>query len=182
MAPKQSDTMRFTAVPFSAMIQKRSLSWTPPRQELLSNPESGDFVWCRLQYVFKLADPRDFPATVAGLTSEEETLLRRFVAQTVTLAGTSFMNAQDSLKINIPDGNAVTEQIEQNLSAPDITTGHMVFLRQCYSDDEEASFAKSRKIIERRLHAAGKTSALDLLKAWRRAHAKRRGRLRRGRG
>ncbi len=82
------------------------------------------------------------------------------------------LGASDSITIHIPDeGSGDDEVIEQNLSDPDLTAGHMVLLRQCYADDEEASFSKVRKILEHRLHEAGERAALDVVKRWRKAHA-----------
>lgn len=165
-------TIQVRAVAFSALIQDRPLPWPTPMRELLRAPESGDFVWRRLHYVFGLDDPRGFPAVTLPLTDEEEVVLRRFVAQARRLAGTAFLGASDSVTINIPDADDVGEEvIEQDLSDPDVTTGHMVFLRQCYAGDEEASFSKVRKILEHRLHEAGATLALEILKRWRKAHA-----------
>jgi hypothetical protein len=169
---KPSPTVSVTAVPFSAMVQQRLLEWPTPMRDLLTTPDAGDFVWRRLQYVFQLPDPRTFPAKATALTADEVVMLGRFVAQARRLAGTSFMGASDRVQINIPDDNDGPEHIEQELSAPDITTGHMVFLRQCYADDEEASFSKVRKVLEARLHQAGESAALDILKAWRKAHAR----------
>lgn len=164
--------MQFKFVAFSALIQDRPLPWDTPMRDLLKAPDAGDFVWRRLHYVFELDDPRAFPHAELALTREEDAVLRRFVDQARRLADTSFLGGSDSVTIHIPDdGSAEDEVIEQDLADPDITAGYMVFLRQCYADDEEASFSKVRKILERRLYEAGETSAIDTLKRWRKAHA-----------
>jgi hypothetical protein len=53
--------VRITAKAFSALIQEEPLDWEPPMRELMQRPEAADFVWRRLQYVFRLRDPRTFP-------------------------------------------------------------------------------------------------------------------------
>jgi len=81
------------------------------------------------------------------------------------------MGAEDIVRISVPDFGE-GESIESELSEPDVTVGFMVLLRQCYADDEEASFSKVRKVIERRLHDKSDVASLGVLKAWRRAHGK----------
>jgi hypothetical protein len=137
----------------------------------LRHPEAGEFVWRRLQYVFEaLDDPAAFAAAPAGLNDDERGVLRRFVDQAQRLSGTSLMAADDQVTINIAD-DGHGEKVVSTLSDDDITAGHMVFLRQCYADDEEASFAKARKLLEKGLHAAGHAIPLGQVKHWRKAHA-----------
>jgi hypothetical protein len=138
----------------------------------LKRPEAGEFVWRRLQYVFDtLDDPAAFAVAPKGLTDDELVVLARFVSQAERLAGTAFIAADDEVTINFGD-DGEEDQILKRLSDEDVTAGHMVFLRQCYADHEEASFSKARKLVERGLHAAGETAALDQVKAWRKAHAR----------
>lgn len=165
-------TQRVRAVSFSALIQDRLLPWPTPMRELLKAPEAGDFVWRRLHYVFSLEDPRAFPMVALALTDDEEAVLRRFVAQAGRLAGTALLGADDSVTISIPDDGVADEGIDSDLSDPDVTAGHMLFVRQCFADEEEASFSKARKILERRLHEAGEEQAIQVLASWRKAHAR----------
>jgi hypothetical protein len=167
---KPEKMVRFQAVAFSHLVQSHPLSWPTPMSELMKDPAKGDFVWRRLQYVFDLADPRSL-APAARFTDDERSLLARFVEQAKKLAATSLMGAEDIVRISIPDFGE-GEDVESEFSDPDVTAGFMVFLRQWYADDEEASFSKLRKVIEHRLHEVGDTASVDIVKAWRRAHAK----------
>jgi hypothetical protein len=62
------------------------------------------------------------------------------------------------------------EDVQTQLSAPDVTAGFMVLLRRCYAPDEEASFAKIRKGLGRQLNAADDERSTDVLNQWRTAH------------
>ena len=163
--------MQVRAVAFSQLVQNRALAWPTPMRDLLKDAEKGDFVWRRLQYVFKLPDPGSLTPKPVVLTDDERALATRFVDHARTLAAASFLAAEDIVRISIPDfGNG--EDVEADLSDPDVTTGFNVMMRQCYADDEEASFSKVRKVIEHRLHETGDTNALAVLNDWRKAHAK----------
>jgi hypothetical protein len=140
-------------------------------RELMKNPESGDFTWRRLTYVFALGNPRTLTPMRPSLMPEEREVVERFTEQARGLAETTFLGAGDKVQIDIADfGDA--EAVRTELSDPDVTTGFMVLMRQCYANDEEASFAKVRKVLEHRLHEAGDTASLDVLKRWRGAHAR----------
>ncbi|MGH2861467.1 MAG: hypothetical protein ACRDLT_08160 [Solirubrobacteraceae bacterium] len=158
------------AVPFSSYAQEQAMLWPPPMQELMKNPAAGDYVWKRLHYIFKLPDPRSFPSPVAGVTDGELAVLQRFVEHSRDLAGTTLLSANDNYTVRVSDDdNSFTVNTE--LSDSDVTAGFMVKLRQCYSDDEEGSFSKVRKILEHRLHEVSDEAALGVLKQWRKAHA-----------
>jgi len=163
--------VRVEAVPFSYLAQQRPLDWPPPMQQLFQRPEAAEFVWRRLQYVFRLPDPRTLAPGGITLPSEERQLLARFLDQARKLAGTSLISAEDKVQVNIPDAGG-PEKVETSFSAPDVTSGFMVLLRQCYAHDEEASFVKTRKVVEHRAHEAGDTATLETSKLWRRAHAR----------
>jgi hypothetical protein len=163
--------MRFQAVAFSHLVQSHPLRWPTPMRELMKDPEKGDFVWRRLQYVFPLADPRSILPASGKFDEAELDLLRRFVEQVKRLAPTSLMGADDIVQISIPDFGE-GESIKSELSDPDVTAGFMIFLRQCYADNEEASFSKVRKVIERRLYDESDVVSVGVMKAWRQAHGK----------
>ena len=61
--------LRFVA--FSERVQKRPLDSATPMRELLRDPETGDFVWRRLQYVFTLSDPRSMQPRSVRLSAHE---------------------------------------------------------------------------------------------------------------
>jgi len=162
--------MKVEARPFSALIEGRSLPWPTPMRELLKNPEAGDRAWGRITYVFQLNDPRAFFTSSLAFAANERALLERFVAHAQTLAATSLLGASDSVVVNIADAGQL-ESVTSDLSDPDVTVGFMTLLRQCYASDEEASFARTQKIVGSRLNDAADEAAVDVLKCWRKAHA-----------
>jgi hypothetical protein len=136
---------------------------------LLRDPDAGDFVWRRLQYVFRLPDPHAFPALGIGWTSDELEMLTRFVEHAETLAGTSLLGADDGMTVKIAD-DGLSEEVDARFSDPDVTTGFAALLRQCYMPDEEASFSRVRKVLGARLHALGDAGLEEVLKQSRRVH------------
>jgi len=140
-------------------------------RELMKNPDAGDFTWRRLIYVFALPDPRTLAPKRPALTADERELVERFVEHAKSLAGTTLLGAADMVMVNIADFGG-EEAVTMELSDPDVTTGFMVLMRQCYASNEEASFSKVRKVLEQRLHAVGDAASLDVLKRWRTAHAR----------
>jgi hypothetical protein len=167
---KNPKSINVTSVPFSAVVQQRELDWPVPMRELLQDLNAGEFVWRRLQYVFRLPDPNEFTPGSITLPAAEAQLLQRFSQQARAVAATSFLAGTDAVTVHISD-NGMQETVERDLSAPDITTGFMVMLRQCYGHDEEASFSKAQNILARRLHESGEDSAVDVVKQWRKSHA-----------
>ncbi len=139
-------------------------------RELLQRPVGGERAWKRLNYAFGLDDPRTFPESELTLSSEDRAACERFVDHSHALAQTTFLGGSDRMNIGMSeDGLPV---FDTELSAPDITTGFMTMFRQCFADDEPASFTRVRTILNRGLTAAGQTDALDVLKKWRQVHAK----------
>ncbi len=168
--PKYPRELKITAVPFSEQIQNRSLRWPVPMEDVLKNPEGGMRTWKRLHYVFRLDDPRAFPAPPIVLNEDERSLLQRFVDQTRTVAQASLLGATDAVTINVMD-IMDDESIETVFSDTDVTVGFMVLLRQCYADNEEAAFSKVSKILGRRVKEQGEDKPLRVVRDWHRAHA-----------
>jgi hypothetical protein len=165
------DTIEVRAVAFSHLIQSRPLDWEPPMRSLLREPENADFVWRRLQYVFRLPDPTAFPEHRLVLGGDETEMCRRFVEHAESIAGTSLMSAEDTVTISLPDEGA-GEAVEADFSAHDVTVGFMTLFRQFYADDEEASFSRVRKVISQRLHDAGHDEDVGVVKQWQKANAR----------
>jgi hypothetical protein len=168
--PQPRNRIPINAVPFSSYAQEHALQWPPPMRDLMKNPTAGDYVWKRLHYIFHLPDPRLFPSSVTGIADDERAVLGRFVQHARDLAGTTLLTATDSYMVRVSDTDG-SVSVETELSDSDLTAGFMVMLRQCYADDEEASFSKVRTILERRLHETSDSDALDVLRRWRRAQA-----------
>jgi hypothetical protein len=140
-------------------------------RELMKKPESADYTWRRLTYVFPLPDPGALAPKPVKLTADERELVQRFVEHAKALAGTTLLGSEDRMQVDIADFTD-EERITTELSDPDVTTGFMVLMRQCYSPDEEASFAKVRKVLEHRLYEAGDSVSVDVIKQWKKAHAR----------
>lgn len=138
-------------------------------RDLMQKPETADFVWRRLQYVFPLDDPREFPR-VDVHWGEDEERLRRFVDHGRTLAQTSLLGARDNVRITQADFMS-PEQVESDVSPTDVTVGFMTLLRQCYANDDDASFARVRNSLNKHLHAADRVDLLEVVRRWQHAHA-----------
>lgn len=160
-----------TAVAFSAKVQERPLDWEPPMRELMQQPENAEFVWKRLQYVFRLPDPREFPKLDIAWEPGEPELLMRFVEHARNLAGASLLAADDNVRVSIDDFTD-EETVEADISPQDVTTGFLTMLRQCYADGEEASFTKVRKVLSKRLTDEGLIAERDVVTRWQKAHTK----------
>jgi len=80
------------------------------------------------------------------------------------------LGAGDNVRISQADFMS-PEQVGSDFSPPDVTVGFMTLLRQCYSNDEDASFAKVRKALQRHLHEVGRTDLLDVVERWQRVRA-----------
>jgi len=169
MRKRAPGTVQIKAEAFSAHAQRRPLDWDTPMRGLLRDPDAGDFVWHRLQYVFRLPNPHALPALGIAWTQDEREMLMRFVEHAETLAGTSLLGAKDGVTVRIAD-DGLSEEVDARFSDPDVTTGFATLLRQCYMPDEEASFSRVRKVLGARLHALGDAALEDVLKQWRRAH------------
>lgn len=139
-------------------------------RDLMQKPENADFVWRRLQYVFGLPDPHAFPAADVQWEDAEREMLRRFVAHARSIASASLLGASDNVRVSLDDFTD-EETVESDLAPQDVTTGFLTMLRQCYADGEEASFAKVRSILGRKLKEAGLTDAPNIVAQWRKAHA-----------
>jgi hypothetical protein len=139
-------------------------------RELLQRPVGGERAWKRLYYAFGLDDPRNSPEVQLALSSTDRAACERFVDHSQALAETTFLGANDRMDIGLGDDGRPT--FNTQLSAPDITTGFMTMFRQCFADDENASFLKVRTILSRALTVTGDTEALGVLQTWRQVHAK----------
>jgi hypothetical protein len=158
-----------TPQPSSVQPQQSRFPWPVPMAELMQDLDGAGYVWTRLHYVFRLPDPQSLAPRSLQLTAEGRLLLERFVQQARSLAATSLLAATDSVRVSFSDDDDEVT-VEENFSADDITTGFMVQLRQCFADDEEASFSKARKLLARSFYDAGDTAATQTLKLWREAH------------
>lgn len=169
--------MTVNARSWSSLVQDHPLAWEPVWTELMKDREAARFCWRRIQYVFGLSDPRLMAQFEHPFSDDEREVLERFVQQARDLAGSTFLSAKDEVTISIAD-DGMSEAIEKRLSDRDVTVGFMVMFRQCYSNDEKASFKNARGIVMQRaknLPEGDDRSAT--LRAWAKTQGQMRGRL-----
>jgi hypothetical protein len=154
------------------LLAGRALPFPPPMIELASSPEAFEFHWRTLDYVFELADPREFPPLTEALDTDETAVVERYVRTARDLARSGVVNATgEGIEVRIAD---VTdeEDITLQLSDRDRQFGFAVLLRHAHSPNERAAFHKVANILWRA--ADGETDQhrdhrQHLLKQWRKA-------------
>jgi hypothetical protein len=138
------------------------------RSVVVVGPENGDITWRRLQYVFRLPDPHAFPPLGVTWNADESEMLSQYVRHAEKLAGASLLGASDTVTVHIADDNT-GEEIDAKLSAEDVWTGFGTMLRQCYDPNEEASFARVRKLLANTLYERSDTDRGGVIRQWRKA-------------
>lgn len=132
--------------------------------------EMLDWHWRFFQFVFPLADPREFPTlTDATRTEDESQLLRRYVSHARNLAETSVLSTKSGYTVSMETLGSEPEIEQKDVVANDATVGFLTMFRQCYSPQEEASFKRAYDLIGREAHRAGIDP--QTLRAWKGAHA-----------
>jgi hypothetical protein len=134
-----------------------------------------DWHWLFFQFVFPISDPRDFPTlTDAEWTDDERSRLNRYLRHGANLSKATALSAQTGYEVSIPDPNGPAEIKEWDTVASDAETGFFAMFRQCYAPAENASFKRVYDLVGREAHKAGVPP--DILRAWKGAHNRMRGR------
>jgi hypothetical protein len=134
-------------------------------------PGVTDYWWGLIEYATDVADPTTFPAIGASLERADRRVLERFVETTQHLAASTALNHPISLQVRLGDGGAADE-ITTNDPPYDAVAGFSVLLRQCYAQDEKASFKKVMDILWQATVRAGGTEEAerrDQLARWKKA-------------
>jgi hypothetical protein len=129
-----------------------------------------DWHWRFFQFVFPLADPREFPTlTDADWTEDEWRRLRRYLHHAQDLAETSALSTKSSYHVSIPTPDSAMEIEQSGVIPKDATVGFLTMLRQCYSPDEAASFKRVYDLVGREANRGGFDPMV--LRVWKSAHA-----------
>lgn len=137
-----SQTIR--SEPFHAWLIRNVPDAPAPLGSFAQHPEAFQCWWKMLRAVFHIPTPNAFPR--ARFTGEEIELLDQFVNTAQDLASMTVLSFEGGITFR-QDGT-----VERRLPPRDSVRGALVTLRQLESPDEDASFAKVWKLVNRRLH------------------------------
>jgi hypothetical protein len=164
-------TIKF--VPYEDSIHPYPLAFDPPLIEHAVGDNDGfAHHWEKLNYAFALPNPAAFPE-LTTLTDDDKALLWRYVAVCRQLAGYSALNNESG--INIKGVNGGQPDIELEFPTPEAFGGTSLAFRQLHSDDEPASFSRTKgRLMQaiKLLPEAERDAAKDVVVQWARARAK----------
>jgi hypothetical protein len=173
--PKGDDVVHVEAKPWSSLAQDRPLTWEPVWTALMKDPDSARITWRRIGYVFDLPDPR-LMTELSSLDGEERAVMPGSCSRRAIWRLRPFCLRKTRSPSASPT-TAVSEEIDKRLSDRDVTVGFMVMFRQCYANDEKASFAKARNIAMKHTKIDSGEQRAITIRAWAKAHGQLRGRL-----
>jgi hypothetical protein len=130
-----------------------------------------DYWWGLVEYATDVVDPTTFPAMGASFEPAQRKVLERFIQTTRHLAESAALNHPISLQVRLGDAGSADE-ITSNDPPYDAVAGFSVLLRQCYAQDENASFKKVMDILWQatvRVGGAGEAERRDQLARWQKA-------------
>ena len=133
------------------VLKTRGLRFTAPLIELASQPDDFVYWWSQLQFVFDVADPRDFGPCRESQMLHGEQVLRRYVETARLLAKSTVVNGSDGVDVNFTrgEGDRWHERVEASFSSPDAIAGFSAYFRQLYAPKEKASFDKAMTMMTR---------------------------------
>lgn len=166
----EGKTVTVHAVSFEDVAIKTPLRFPPPMIALAHRDDSYDFQWHLIEYAFDVGDPATFPPITATLSPEQLRVTRRYIDKAKELAGSVMLTADDGIRISwdAESGGAPTVK-QMTLTRPDVETGFLAIFRQFYLPNEDASYAKVRRILDEHASAATDDLAaerLGELKRW----------------
>ncbi|WP_253861564.1 hypothetical protein [Mycobacterium asiaticum] len=157
-------------VPYENSVQPVQLKFEPPLIEHAVGVNHGfRHHWELLTYAFNLPDPGAFPV-LPGLTDDDRRLLKRYARMCRQLAGYSSLNEESGMRYNFKSGGA--PEITLVFPSPEAFAGTSLAFRQLHSDDEFASFSRTRGRIMKAvklLSASEKESARRVVAQWAKA-------------
>ena len=166
-------TRTFKMVPVEDAIHPHPLAFAPPLIEHAVGENNGfAHHWEKLDYVFALPNPAEFPE-LTTLTDDDRSVLRRYARVCRQLAGYSALNNDSGLTIKGLNGGQ--SEIELQFPTPEAFGGTSVAFRQLHSQQESASFdrAKGRLMTAIKLLPAGeRQAAKTVVTRWANARAK----------
>ncbi len=162
-----------TARALSAIVQDEPVAFPAPVVPGLSE-QIAESRWRELAYAFSLQDPREFPPIGReAFSADEIESIKRFIEAVGELGQSIVLNGGSRLTINLTGD--LENEVDAEFPDNENIRGFSVLFRQCYSDNEAASFKAVRTAIGRAARATTDGDyerRLDLIKVWRRAHGK----------
>jgi hypothetical protein len=150
-AARRPDTVTVRAISVEQyVLRTRGLRFPAPLIELASQPDDFIYWWSQLQFVFDVADPRDFGRCRASQEHGGQVLLR-YVETARLLAKSTVVNGSDGVDVNFTrgEGDRWHERVKASFSAPDAIAGFSAYFRQLYAPEETASFQKAMRMMIR---------------------------------
>jgi hypothetical protein len=139
-----SETITVHTETFRTWLLRRTSSTPAPLEMYAQQAEAFQDWWKMLRAVFHVPDPSSFP--IATYDDGEVDLLERFIHTARDLASMTVLSFDGGVTFNH------TGEVERTLPPSDSIRGALVTLRQLDSPDEDASFSKVWKIVNRRLY------------------------------
>jgi len=162
-----------TARALSAIVQDEPLAFPAPVVPGLSQ-QIAESRWRELAYAFSLQDPREFPKIGReAFSADEIESIERFVEAVGELGQSVVLNSRSRVTINL--AGDLEDEVDAEFPDGENIRGFSVLFRQCYGDDETASFKAIRTALGRAARSMNDSDyerRLNLIKAWRRAHGK----------
>ncbi|UUL75569.1 hypothetical protein NG819_15440 [Pseudarthrobacter sp. Fe7] len=149
------------------------LDFPAPYSELSKRPESFEFKWKLLNYVFALPDPSEFPVLTRPLSAEVLNAVDRYIHACRTMAGYSLLVADRSLQLSRA---SLFEPVAVSVDMPsdEVIRGFVTLFRQLSTDDT-ASFGVVKNHNRDAVLAEGGVLAASgrrTIKLWQAARAK----------
>jgi hypothetical protein len=165
-------TRTINHIPFEDCIHPYPRAFDPPLIEHAVGDNNGfAHHWEKLTYAFALPNPADFPA-LPGLTDNDKMVLCRYAKMCRQLAGYSALNNDTSLTWTVKNGKS---DIQATSPTPEAFGGTAIAFRQLHSDDETASFSRTKGLLMKAiklLPAAEQETPKSVVTQWAKARGK----------
>lgn len=149
-----------------------ALRFPPPYVEHALDGQGFYFHWQKLQLVFSLPNPADFPPLSVTLDARDRAAVVRYVQACRELASYSLLSYTGGYTVH---SDASGDRVEVDNPPKEALRGFMVLFRQIHSDgDEPASFKVVRSILSKtsaQLDDGQKEARLGIATQWHRARA-----------
>lgn len=160
-------------IPFEDSIHPYPLAFDPPLIEHAVGENNGfAHHWEKLNYAFALPNPAEFPE-LPTITDDDKAVARRYAAVCRQLAGYSALNNESGLTVTRNNGGQ--PEVELVFPTPEAFGGTAIAFRQLHSDDEQASFSRTKARLMKAiklLSAAEREAPKSVVTQWAKARAK----------
>lgn len=163
-------TIKF--LPYEDTIHPYPLAFDPPLIEHAVGQHNGfAHHWEKLNYAFALPNPAEFPI-LETLSGDDRTVLRRYAAMCRQLAGYSALNGDGGITWMVSNGQP---DVQVDFPTPEAFGGTAIAFRQLHSDDEAASFSRTKGLLIKainQLPADEREAPKSVVTQWARARGK----------